>query len=235
MKARSLRSAVCSVVVAVLLGALGCAQPPADVGGAPVASGTLGATATQHWNTYARDLVTRNPSAPSPRVFAYLALAQRNAAVVARQTGRDVDGAVAGASAAALAFFIPNDAQFIEGNLVREEESLGGNGPRRDFAAGVEIGKRAAQDVIAAAKADRSDAVVIAAAPTAPGAWSSLARPPAPPLYRQFPGMRPFFLASASEFRAPPPAPLGSDAFRAALAEVRKTSDNRTTEQVRIE
>jgi len=234
MKARSLRSAVCSVLAAVLLGALGCAQPPADVGGAPVASGTLRATATQHWNTYARDLVTRNQSAPSPRVFAYLALAQRNAAVVARQTGRDVDGAVAGASAAALAFFIPNDAQVIEGNLVREEESLGGNGPRRDFAAGVEIGKRAARDVIAAAKADRSDAVVIAAAPTAPGAWSSLARPPAPPLYRQFPGMRPFFLASASEFRAPPPAPLGSDAFRAALAEVRKTSDNRTTEQLWI-
>jgi membrane-associated phospholipid phosphatase len=234
MKLRSLRSAVPSVVAAVLLGALGCAQLPADTGGASVAPSTLRATATQHWNEYARDLVTRNPSAPSPRVFAYLALAQRNAAVVARQTGRDVDGAVAGASAAVLALFIPNDAQVIEGNLVREEGSLGANGTRRDFAAGVEIGKRVAQDVIAAAKTDRFDAVAIAAAPTAPGAWTSQARPPAPPLYRQFPGMRPFYLASASEFRAPPPAALGSDAFRATLAEVRKTSDHRTTEQLRI-
>ena len=233
MKVRALRSAIPSVVAAVLLGALGCAQLPADTGGASIAPSTLRATATQHWNEYARDLVTRNPSAPSPRVFAYLALAQRNAAVVARQTGRDVDGAVAGASAAVLAFFIPNDAQVIEGNLVQEEASLGANGPRRDFAAGVEIGKRVAQDVIAAAKADRSDAVAIAAAPTAP-AWTSQARPPAPPLYRQFQGMRPFYLASASEFRAPPPAALGSDAFRATLAEVRKTSDNRTTEQLRI-
>jgi len=234
MKARSLRSAVPSVVAAVLLGALGCAQLPADTGGASVAPSTLSATATQHWNEYARDLVTRNPSAPSPRVFAYLALAQRNAAVVARPTGRDIDGAVAGASAAVLAFFIPNDAQVIEANLVREEASLGGNGPRRDFAAGVEIGTRVAQDVIVAAKADRFDALVIAATPTAPGAWTSQARPPAPPLYRQFLGMRPFYLASAGEFRAPPPAPLGSDAFRATLAEVRKTSDNRTTEQLRI-
>ena len=234
MEARSLRLPVPSVVAAVLLGALGCAQLPADTGGASVAPSTLSATATQHWNEYARDLVTRNPSASSPRVFAYLALAQRNAAVVARQTGRDIDGAVAGASAAVLAFFIPNDAQVIEANLVREGDSLGGNGPRRDFAAGVEIGKRVAQDVIAAAKADRSDAVVIAAAATVPGAWTSQARPPAPPLYRQFPGMRPFYLASASEFRAPPPVPLDSDGFRATLAEVRKTSDNRTTEQLRI-
>jgi hypothetical protein len=105
---------------------------------------------------------------------------------------------------------------------------------RRDFAAGVEIGKRVALDVIAAAKSDRSDAVPSGAAPTSPGTWTSQARPPAPPLNRQFPGMRPFYLASGSEFRAPPPAALGSDAFRTTLSEVRKTSDNRTTDQLRI-
>lgn len=40
-------------------------------------------------------------------------------------------------------------------------------------------------------------------------------------------------MASGSEFRAPPPA-LGSDAFRVTVSEVRKVSDNRTTQQLRI-
>lgn len=234
MKSHSLQSVTGSAVLILLATVVGCAQMPNTAPATVSAQTSLRATATLHWNDYARDLVARNPSAPASRVFAYLALAQRNAAVVARQTGRDTDGAVAGASASVLAFFIPNDAQAIEGNLVREGASLGANGPRAAFTAGVETGKRVADDVIAAAKADRSDNVATGSPPTAPGTWVSQARPPAPPLYRQFPGMRPFYLASSSEFRAPPPPAPGSDAFRNDVSEVRKVSDNRTTEQLRI-
>jgi hypothetical protein len=46
--------------------------------------------------------------------------------------------------------------------------------------------------------------------------------------------MRTFFLTSGSEFRAPAPPAYDSPAFRADVAEVRRVSDQRTNEQVRI-
>jgi membrane-associated phospholipid phosphatase len=194
---------------------------------------TLRATATMHWNDYARELVVRTGSPQSPRIFAYLALAQRNAAVSARKESRDIDGAVSGASAAVLKFFFPAEAQAIDAHLAREESSLGPNGPRSAFASGAELGARVAGDVIAAAKGDRFDAAVSSELPTTPSAWKSQARPPAPPILRQYPGMRPFYLSTAAEFRAPPPA-LDSETFKQALTRVRSTSDTRTTEQLRI-
>ena len=234
MKARLSRLTAKSAVATVLIAALGCAQMPAGPSSTAVAPITLRGTATQHWNDYARELVTRTSSPQVSRIFPYLTLAQRNAAVLARQTGRNVDAAVAGASAGVLAFFFPNTAQVIDAQLASEMSALGTNGPRGDFAAGVEIGKRAADDVIAAAKTDRSDLAWSGSSPSTPGVWISQAKPPAPPLYTANIGLRPFFLASNSEFRAPPPPPLQSDAFQKEVAEVRKISDNRTAEQLRI-
>jgi hypothetical protein len=179
-------------------------------------------------------LVASNPSVPAPRVFPYLALAQHNAAVAAQQLGHSVDGAVAGASAGVLVFFYPNRAQIIDGDLAREVVALGASRSRDEFSAGVEIGKRIAAEVIASAKADRFDVGWSGALPTVPGAWASQARPPEPPLYTRFVGMRPFSLSSSSEFRAPPPPALESEVFRANVAEVRTFSDNRTVEQLRI-
>jgi hypothetical protein len=234
MKSRSFRLAIEAAAAAVLIVALGCAQMPAGPAPTTVRQSSLRATATQHWNNYARELVARNTTASAPIVFAYLALAQRNAAVLAKQLDRNTDGAVAGTSAVVLAFFFPGNTQAIEANLVRELASLGTNGPRSDFAAGVEVGKRVADNVIASAKTDRSSVAWSGTAPNTPATWTSQARPPAPPLYTGFVGMRPFYLVSGSEFRATPPPALGSDAFRSAVAEVRSVSDNRTTEQLRI-
>jgi PAP2 superfamily protein len=233
MRSRLSQVAAGSVVAIGLTVVLGCAQMPSGPSSSGPPSG-LRATATQHWNDYARELVTRNSSPQVARIFPYLTLAQRNAGVLARQIGSNVDGAVAGASATVLAFFFPTTAQAIDAQLAAEMATLGANEQRSDFAAGVEIGKRAADDVIAAAKTDRSDLAWSGSSPSTPGVWMSLARPPAPPLYTANIGMRPFFLASSSEFRAPPPPPLQSDAFRKEVAEVRKISDNRTTEQLRI-
>ncbi|HET7032412.1 MAG TPA: phosphatase PAP2 family protein, partial [Casimicrobiaceae bacterium] len=64
--------------------------------------------------------------------------------------------------------------------------------------------------------------------------WSSRAQPPRPPLGPRLGEMRTFFLASGSEFRAPPPPAYDSAEFRATVAEVRTVSDHRTNEQVRI-
>ena len=218
----------------VLVVAVACAQMPDGPGASRDAPTSLRATATAHWNDYARELVMRNSSTQVSRIFPYLTLAQRNGAVLARQSGRNVDGAVAGASAGVLAFFFPNTVQAIDAQLAREIASLGANGPRADFAAGVEIGQRAADDVIAAAKTDRSDLVWSGQVPTTPGTWKSQAQPPQPPLFARTGELRPFFIASGSEFRAPPPPALDSDAFRKTVAEVRKISDNRTAEQLRI-
>jgi hypothetical protein len=187
-----------------------------------------------HWNDYARELVTRTSSPQVSRIFPYLALAQRNAAVLARQRKSDVDGAVAGASAAVLAFFFPSSARAIDVQLAREMGALGTNGPRAAFAGGVEIGKRAADDVIAAAKTDRSDLAWSGSAPSIPGAWKSQAQPPQPPLFARTGELRPFFTAGGSEFRAPAPPALDSEAFRKTVAEVRRISDSRTAEQLRI-
>src|SRR6266550_6985156 len=104
MKARLSRLTAKSAVATVLISALSCAQTPAGPASTAVAPITLRGTATMHWNDYARELVTRTSSPQVSRIFPYLTLAQRNAAVLARQRKSDVDGAVAGASAAVLAF-----------------------------------------------------------------------------------------------------------------------------------
>jgi hypothetical protein len=200
----------------------------------PAHAATLRGSATMHWNDYAREAVARTATTQAPRIFSYLALAQRNAAVSSRKESRDIDGAVSGASAAVLKFFFPAEAQAIDAHLSREESSLGANGPRSAFASGAELGARVASDVIAAARDDRFDAAVSSELPTTPGAWKTQARPPAPPVLRQYPGMRPFYLSTAAEFRAPPPPAVDSEAFKQGLARVRSISDTRTTEQLRI-
>ena len=236
MKSGSLRLAASSAVAAALITALGCAQMAAGPASTPVAPSSLRATAVQHWNDYARELVARDSpgQAPAARMFAYLTLAQRNAAVLARQHGRNMDGAVAGASAAVLAFFFPNLTQAIDAQLAREVAALGAGAPRSDFTADVDVGKRAGDDVIAAAKADHFDLPWSSPVPSDPRAWASQARPPQPPILPRLGEMRPFFLTRGSEFRAPPPPALGSDAFRITISEVRQVSDNRTPEQLFI-
>jgi membrane-associated phospholipid phosphatase len=67
----------------------------------------------------------------------------------------------------------------------------------------------------------------------APGSGSAT-RPPRRSLAGQLPGVLPWFLTSASQFRSAPPPAFGSPAFQAALAEIRQISDTRTAAQVQI-
>jgi hypothetical protein len=230
---------VISIVAAVAL-VTGCAQQPergSAVGASQIPPSPWAlATSTMRWNEYACELIARNQVGqfPASRVLAYVNLSINNAIVLSRQQGRKPDGAAAGAAAATLIYLFPKDEQAIAGRLAGETAALGPDGKQAEFAAGVEIGRAAAADVIAAAKADRSDLAWSGPLPTGADKWSSRAQPARPPLGPRLGEMRPFFLTTGADFRAPPPPSYDSPAFRATVVEVRTISDHRTNEQVRI-
>jgi PAP2 superfamily len=230
------RRVICAALVIVL--ASGCAQlreRGSASGVQPSASPWASPTSTMRWNEYAWDLIAVNKIGqfPSGRTFAYTNLAINNAIVLARQQGRKPDGAAAGAAATVLAFMFPKEEQAITSRLAGETASLGAEA-RSDFAAGVEIGRAAARDVIAAAKNDRADAAWTGTVPTGADKWASQLQPPRPPLGPQLGGIRPFFRTTGSEFRPAGPPAHDSQAFKAAVAEVRSVSEKRTAEQLRI-
>jgi len=233
--ARMPRALVIAIVATALAAA--CAQQPArnDTAATP-ASPWNAPTSTVRWNDYACDLIARNQVGqfPALRTLAYTNLAINNAIVTARAKGLRPEGAASGAAASMLIFFFPKDEQVIAARLAGETAALGANGYRGDFSAGVEVGRAIAADVVAWAKADRAGAAWTGTLPTDPALWSSRSQPPAPPLGPQFGAMRTFFLTTAGEFRAAPPPALSSAEFKATLAEVRRISDGRTYEQVRI-
>jgi PAP2 superfamily len=224
--------------LAVML-AGGCAHQPdragAAAGARPAASPWALPTSTMRWNEYACDMIARNQAGqvPSARTLAYMNLAINNGIIAAQRQGRKPDGAAAGAAAAVLTYVFPKDAQAIAARLAGEAAALGSEG-RSDFTAGVEIGRAAASDVVAAAKTDRSDLAWSGPAPTGPDKWSSRMDPPRPPLGPRLGEWRPFFMTTGADFRPPAPPAADSPAFRAAVAEVRQVSDTRTNEQLRI-
>jgi hypothetical protein len=228
---------MCAVLLIMLAG--GCAQPAQRAsipdGSKPPASPWALPTATMRWNEYACELIARNQIGQflASRALAYMNLGINNAIVLAGQEGRKPDGAAAGAAANVLAYLFPKDEAAITTRLSGEIAAMG-DALRPDFAAGVELGRKAAADVVASAKADRSDLPWSGPLPVGADKWSSRAQPPRPPLGPRLGEMRPFFLTTGADFRAPAPPAVDSPAFRAAVAEVRTISDGRTGEQLRI-
>ena len=192
-------------------------------------------TSTMRWNEYASDLIAKNAIGqfPAARTYAYTNLAINNAIVAARQQGRKPDGAAAGAAATVLTHALPKEEQAIAARLAGETAALGADS-RADFAAGVDIGRAAAAEVIAEARRDRSDAAWTGTVPTGADKWSSRMQPARPPLGPMLGTMRPFFMTTGSEFRPAGPPAWDSPAFKAAVAEIRQLSDRRTNEQLRI-
>ena len=70
--------------------------------------------------------------------------------------------------------------------------------------------------------------------PVGPGFWTSSAVPPQPTAGGQLPGVTPWFLTSANQFRPGPPPAFGSALFQAGLAEIRQISNTRTAVQTQI-
>ena len=242
-----------AVTAVSLCVALACGDPasaptaaPSEAG-APATSASPDGGATKFWdagasigwNEVARDYVSSLTVKPNQqatlRAFTYLSLAQYDAVVAAedaKERGRHASpqAAVAGASAAVLSYVFPAGASGFE-SAVRAQEA-GSHWPgeaHEDFAAGESVGRAIGAAIVAAAMADRFDAVWTGSVPSGPGLWVGTA--PLLPLLGQ---MRPFFLTSGDQFRPPPPPAFGSQEFAAALAEVRLLSDTRTPEQLAI-
>ena len=103
-----------------------------------------------HWNEIERDLLIGHRFSDKNaglRQFAYLSLAQYNA-VIAAQDGQDggthpsEQAAVAGASAAVLAYFFPYAQAFLDGQVSAQRDGAHWPGEAHtDFAAGEAVGR----------------------------------------------------------------------------------------------
>ena len=136
-------------------------------------------------------------------------------------------GAIAGASAEILAGLFKSSVAPIN-DAVNGEAVLAAQAAEvvEQFQRGLDLGRQIGARVAAAARADNFDAQWTGTVPTGPGMWfSSTGKPPVLPMLGQ---MKPFFMASGSDFRPAPPPAFGSEAYNAALAEIRAFSDTRT-------
>jgi hypothetical protein len=134
-----------------------------------------------------------------------------------------------------LSALFPTDAAFFESELRRQESEVTGSKKAHPaFAAGEIIGRAVGGKVVELAERDHFDAVWTGTVPTGPGFWSSDFDPPRPPQAPLLGQMRPFLMESGDQFRPGPPPAFGSREFLAALEEVRRLSDNRTSDQLRI-
>lgn len=189
------------------------------------------------WNQIARGLTLAHQQ-PTPihgqRIYAYLNLAIYDAVVaVEHGTGHPSPQAAAGGAAVTvLSFFFPGDMTSLEAALIAQQGGPHWPGEQHtDFVAGVAIGRNIGQQVVAAIQTDNFGAPFTGTYPTDPvHFWTS-----APGVAVVLPGlreMRPFFLASAGQFRPDPAPAVGTPEFEAALDSVRAVAANRTLEQM---
>jgi hypothetical protein len=188
------------------------------------------------WNEVARaqtlsHVVSQQAGA---RTFAYLSLAQYNAAVTAggaeeRESEAPAAAAVAGASAVVLASFYPDRAVYFD-SLVRAQKRGTGEDDNHRWGQSEALGRAIGAAVLASAATDGfTSSIGGVVVPVCPGCWFSA--PGKVPLFPLLGQMRPFFMSTGSQFRPGPPPAFGSPDYLAALAEVRLISDTRTQEQ----
>src|SRR6059036_2502864 len=195
------------------------------------------------WQLTARNLVIQARLGPLPAAHAYPLLGVAQYLAVQRaEAAADVDGgralletdrgAVAGASVVVLSYLFPSQAQALE-DMVDAQANAGPGGLHPAFARGEAAGRAVGAEIVARAQADGFNRPFTGTIPTGPGLWISNTTPPTI-AGGQLPGVTPWFLTSASQFRPGPPPAFGSAAFLAALGEIRQISDTRTAEQIGI-
>lgn len=129
--------------------------------------------------------------------------------------------AAAAAAAEVLAYFLPNEAQGFRdmANQAGWSRVLAGVQFPSDVAAGSDLGKRVAEQVIAKAKADGADSTQTAVVPTGACNWKGTN-----PVNFTGQFFKPLLMASAAQFHAPQPPDCTSQAAQAELATVRNTA-----------
>jgi membrane-associated phospholipid phosphatase len=206
------------------------------------------APVTLEWQQQARTLVAQRSMSPlaAGRLFAGTGLAAMRAVeTVDASSGAPAGnngngfgpggrsryearrGAVAGASARVLAWFVPTAAGDLEAKVAAQGEAGPGD-VHPDFTRGVEIGRAAGDAVIAHLMSDGFTAPWTGTVPVGPGLWTTAVLPPAGVMLGH---VTPWFMTSGDQFRpAPPPAYL-SPAFNADLAEVSAIAASLTAPQ----
>src|SRR5439155_12780119 len=194
------------------------------------------------WQQPARNLVVQARLGPLAAAHAYPLLGVAQYLAVQRAEAADTvggralletdRGAVAGASVAVLSYLFPSQALALE-DSVAAQANAGPGQPHPAFAAGEAIGRAVGAEIVTRAQNDGWDHAFTGTIPTGDGFWKS-STDPATVACGQLPGVRPWFLTSASQFRSAPPPAFGSTAFQADLAEIRAMSDTRTAAQVDI-
>src|SRR5438093_11953449 len=116
---------------------------------------------------------------------------------------------------------------------VNVQANTGAGGVHPAFARGAAAGRAVGTEIVARAQGDGFTRPFTGTIPTGSGLWISNTTP-ATIAGGQLPGVTPWFLSSANQFRPAPPPAFGSTAFTAALAEIRQISDTRTADQVQI-
>jgi len=188
-----------------------------------------------YWNGMARHLVGtyRFNALQAIRGYSIVSVAQYNAAIAAekasdRGTHPSVHAAISAASVVALSYLHPAEASALEAQLTQylAQEGWHGNA-HTDQAAGAEIGRAIAAQVVARAQTDGFSAPWTGTVPTGPGKWFSATAPVGATVGQA----KTFFLTSGNQFRPAPPPAFGSAEYNAALAQVRQMSDTRTQQQ----
>jgi len=247
----SRRSSLSAIVAGVALLAACTDQAPAPTGLGLSASQSglpfTAALASPAWQTTAANLVagaTFNPF-QAARAFGLVGVAQYLAVQRAEGAASDGEsgdggrsrleldrGAVAGASAVVLTYLFPSQAQALE-DVVQAQANAGPGGVHPAFARGEAAGRAVGAEIVARGQADGFSRPFTGTIPTGPGLWISNTSP-ATIAGGQLPGVTPWFLSTASQFRPGPPPAFGSAAFQAVLGEIRQISDTRTADQIAI-
>lgn len=192
------------------------------------------------------EMVARRQSAGQPigtyfpRIHAYVALAIHDATVAAwnaKETYKRTRpglparvavpagysypsdyAATAAAAAAVIAYLVPAEAAHFQ-TLAEEagkSRLYAGVEYPSDYFAGMELGRRVAERVIAKARADGSDAVWSGTVPTGPCMWTGVN-----PGNVTAANWKPLLMSSPGEFRPPPPPACDSPEAQADVAHVR--------------
>ena len=242
------RQVVRSFAIAAGFAALtGCADHASAPTGLSLAASRSGlpftaGLASPAWQATEASLVAQANLSPVVAVRAYSLVGVAQYLAVQQAEGRDGGGgreqlesdrgAVAGASAVVLTYLFPSQAQALEA-MVNGQANTSPGGVHPAFARGAAAGRAVGTEIVARAQGDGFTRPFTGTIPTGSGLWISNTTP-ATIAGGQLPGVTPWFLSSANQFRPAPPPAFGSTAFTAALAEIRQISDTRTADQVQI-
>jgi len=217
------------------------------------------AGAVRRWNEIARHLLQIRVmnSGYSARMFALLAVAQYDAALVARRVAQRVaresgdagrlaevgrgqvepygypsqEAAIAWASVEVLRRFYPPEQALLEQNAMAHLQSriwMGAILPS-DAEAGKRIGVAAGEAAMAWANQDGIHQVNEGRVSRQDGKWYDDVQ-----VLPGFGRLKPWTLRSGDQFRSPPPPAVDSPEFTAAVAEIRAYSDRLSAEQLAV-